>query len=104
MSKKSKKRKEFEKMKRQPGFYNFFGGRAAGKNIHHKKSIGKGGGNELSNLVLINKGLHDLLHRLARKKEIENTWIAGKNPSSKKVVDFLGQRCLEKHLQDTQVR
>ena len=97
---KSPERKEFEKMKRQDGFYSIFGGKDSSKDLHHKKGLSISKNNDISNLVYLLRGLHRLFHRLKNAGETDDISFRGKNPSNEKVVDDLGKGCLEKHLKN----
>ena len=104
MSKKSPERKQFEKLKKQKGFYSIFGGKDSLKDLHHKKGLAKSKNNDVSNLVYLLRGLHKLFHRLKNAGETDDISFRGKNPSNKKVVDDLGKGCLEKHLKNQNIQ
>ena len=93
---KSKKRKEFERIKRRKGFYTTFGGKDKRKQIHHKRMLSRGGNNSRRNLVYLFSWLHTLYHHLLSRGEIDQVRFRGQNPSLEKQCDDLADGCIAK--------
>jgi len=87
----SEMRREFDKLKRRPGFYDPLGGKQHHREIHHKIQIRQGGTNEYSNLIY----LPEWWHRYFHKMDIKVNWGTAKCPSLEKTVDLISQALLE---------
>ncbi len=95
--KKSPERKEFERMKRKGDIYRYLGGKKPNHNLHHKKQLSKGGGNNFSNIVQILTFAHVLLHKYDRRKELAKLkWHGAKSPSIEKTYDVIADGLIEK--------
>ena len=102
--KRSKKRREFEKRKRERNFYDQFGGKQKEKEIHHKKELSENGNNEDENLIMLAIFWHRYYHKMKSRNEIlKPKWGKRKNPSIEKTVDIISDALLRKHIQEMNI-